>query len=90
VLRTTLTRDTDKEAREFSGYDGGVDSILYSQRLRWVERGLISINVEGDHSIAKAGNSLIKWQVTYSISSRNEPNMREVFRSSGRRSRPTM
>jgi outer membrane receptor protein involved in Fe transport len=81
VLRTTLTRDTDKEAREFSGYDGGVDSVLYSQRLRWVERGLISTSVEGDHSIAKAGNSLVKWQITYSTSSRNEPDMREVFRS---------
>jgi outer membrane receptor protein involved in Fe transport len=81
VFRTTLTRDTDKEAREFSGFDGGVDSNLQSQRLRWVERGLISTSVEGDHSFVKAGNALLKWQMTYSTSSRNEPDLREVFRS---------
>ncbi|BDC52426.1 TonB-dependent receptor [Bryobacterales bacterium F-183] len=81
VLRNTLTRDTDKEAREFSGYDGGVDSVLYSQRLRWVERGMLSTSVEGDHAIEKFGNSLLKWQLTYSTSTRNEPDMREVFRS---------
>lgn len=81
ILRNTLTRDTDKEAREFSGYDGGVDSVLYSQRLRWVERGMLSTSVEGDHAIEKLGNSLVKWQLTYSTSTRNEPDMREVFRS---------
>jgi outer membrane receptor protein involved in Fe transport len=81
VWRNTLTRDTDKEAREFSGYDGGVDSFISSQRLRWVERGLISTSLEGDHSLAKLGNSLLKWQITYSTSTRDEPDMREVFRS---------
>jgi len=81
VFRNTMTRDTDKETREFSGYDGGVDSNLESQRLRWVERGLISTSVEGDHSFVKAGNSLLKWQMTYSTSNREEPDLREVFRS---------
>lgn len=81
VFRNTLTRDTDKEAREFSGYDGGVDSNLSSQRLRYVERGLISTSIEGDHALIKAGNALLKWQLTYSRSSRDEPDLREVFRS---------
>lgn len=80
VIRNTLTHDTDKEAREFYGYDGSNDSFLKSERLRWVERGLFSTSVEGDHALAWLGNSLLKWQFTYSQSDRDEPDMREVIR----------
>lgn len=80
VFRNTFTHDTEKEAREFSGYDGGVDSTIQSQRLRFIERGLLSTSVEGEHSFAQAGNSLIHWQLTFSKSSRAEPDLREVFR----------
>jgi outer membrane receptor protein involved in Fe transport len=79
VFRNTLTRDTDKEAREFSGYDGGADTVLRSQRLRWVERGLLSTSAEGEHALARLGNTLLRWQLTYSSSTRDEPDMREVF-----------
>ncbi|MDX1983396.1 MAG: TonB-dependent receptor [Bryobacteraceae bacterium] len=80
VFRNTMTRDTEKEAREFGGLDGGVDTIVQSQRLRWIERGLLSTGVEGDHSFPGLGNSLFKWQYTYSSSERDEPDLRETFR----------
>ena len=80
VFRNTLTRDSDKESREFQGYDGSNDGTLFSQRLRWVERGLLSNSVEGVHSLPSWGNSQIRWQFTTSSSSRNEPDMREVIR----------
>ena len=80
AFRNTLTRDTDKEAREFAGYDGSADTFLKSQRLRWVERSVLSTSVEGDHSVARLRNSLIKWQLTYSRSQRDEPDMREIIR----------
>jgi len=80
VFRNTLTHDTDKEAREFTGYDGSNDGTLFSQRLRWVERGLLSNSVEGVHALPKLGNSQIRWQFTSSSSSRDEPDMREVIR----------
>ncbi len=80
VIRNTMTRDTDKEAREFKGYDGTNDGTLWSQRLRWVERGLLSTSVEGNHSFARLGNSLLKWQFTYGSSTRDEPDTREVIR----------
>jgi hypothetical protein len=80
VFRNTLTHDSDKEAREFQGYDGGNDGVLQSQRLRWIERGLLSTSAEGDHALAALGNSVFKWQLTYSRSSRDEPDLREVFR----------
>jgi len=80
VVRNTYTHDTDKEAREFAGYDGTADTFLKSQRLRWVERGLWSTSLEGDHGLAALRNSLLRWQLTYSRSYRNEPDMREVIR----------
>ena len=80
LFRNTMTHDTEKSAREFSGYDGGVDSVISSQRLRWVERTLISTGVDGNHSLPSLANGLIHWQFNYSASKRDEPDLREVFR----------
>lgn len=80
AFRNTLTRDTDKETREFAGYDGSADTFLKSQRLRWLERSVLSTSVEGEHSVTRLGNSLFKWQMTYSRSQRDEPDMREIIR----------
>lgn len=81
LFKNTFTHDSEKAAREFSGYDGGIDGILSSQRLRFIQRLLFSTGVEGDHSIQKFHNSLFHWQVTYSRSSRDEPDLREVIRN---------
>jgi outer membrane receptor protein involved in Fe transport len=80
ILRNTLTRDTDKEARRIKGYNGGVDGVVDSTRLRWVERGLYSTSLEGEHAFAGFGNSLLKWQYTYSRSTRDEPDLRDIVR----------
>lgn len=80
VFRNTLTRDTDKEAREFTGYNEPVDGVINAQRLRWVERGILSHSVEGEHALQSWGNSLLRWQFTYSTSKRDEPDLREVIR----------
>lgn len=80
VFRNTLTHEADKAAREFSGYDGGVDGQIASQRLHYVERTLFSTSVEGDHAVPQWHGSVFKWQLTWSRSRRNEPDLREVFR----------
>jgi outer membrane receptor protein involved in Fe transport len=79
-FRNTLTRDTDKETRLLSGFNGGTDTDIIGERLRWIERGMIASGVEGEHSFASLGNSLVKWQFTVSQSMRDEPDLREVFR----------
>jgi outer membrane receptor protein involved in Fe transport len=81
VFRNTLTRDSEKEARVFQGLYGSTDSIIRSERRRWIERGLVSTGVEGEHSVAKMGNSLFRWQFTYSQSKRDEPDYTETIRS---------
>jgi outer membrane receptor protein involved in Fe transport len=80
IFRNTVTHDADKSTREFSGYDGGVDANITSQRLRYVQRSLFSTGVGGDHSFANLRNSLVRWQFTYSDSGRDEPDLREIIR----------
>ena len=81
VFRNTYTHDSDKSSRQFSGYDGGVGGEIAAERLHYVERGLISSSVDGEHSVAKWRNSLFRWQFTYSRSNRDEPDLREVIRN---------
>ncbi|MEX2300442.1 MAG: TonB-dependent receptor [Bryobacterales bacterium] len=81
IFRNTLTRETDKEARTFRGLNGRIDSMIQNERMRWIERGLYSTGVEGQHSVQQLGNSLFKWQFTYSTSNRDEPDLREIVRS---------
>ena len=80
IFRNTFTHDAEKSSREFSGYDGGLDSSIQAQRLRYIQRSLFSTGVEGDHSFANLHNSLVHWQFTYSNSKRDEPDLREIIR----------
>ncbi len=81
VFRNTVTRDTDKQARYFKGYNGGVDGVIESTRLRWVERSLYSGSIEGEHAFSAFANSVVRWQYTYSRSTRDEPDLRETVQS---------
>lgn len=81
VWRNTLTRDTDKEGRSFLGYNGGLDANIEATRLRWVERGLLSTSLEGEHSLPRLRNLLLTWQFTASQAKRDEPDLRETIRS---------
>ncbi len=79
VFRNTYTHDADKETRRFEGLNGGIDTEIVAERLRWIERGLFSTGFEGEHSVSALGNSLFRWQYTYSQSSRDEPDFRETI-----------
>jgi len=78
VFRNTVTRDTDKEARFMKGFNSNLETNIEATRLRWIERGLLSTGVEGEHVATKLGNLLLKWQFTYSSSVRDEPDLRET------------
>ncbi len=80
LFRNTLTRDADKEARFFSGLNGSIGVDVQDSRLRYVERSLYSTSLEGDHAFAKLLNSIFHWQFTYSLSQRDEPDLRQAIR----------
>jgi outer membrane receptor protein involved in Fe transport len=81
AFRNTYTHEGEKSSRQFGGFDGGVGNNLISDRLRYIERFLFATGVEGNHSVPGWHNSLFHWQLTYSRSGRDEPDLREVFRN---------
>jgi hypothetical protein len=80
VFRNTLTHDADKTTRVFSGYDGTSDAIISGERLRYVERNLLSNGVDGEHLLGWK-NSSFHWMFNVSSSNRDEPDLREILRS---------
>lgn len=80
IFRNTLTRDTDMEAREMRGFNNSIGDTIEATRLRWVERGLYAVSLEGDHAVSRLGSSVFHWQMTVSRSNRNEPDLRETIR----------
>jgi outer membrane receptor protein involved in Fe transport len=81
TFRNTLTHDTEKTAREFAGYDGTLGSPVASQRLRFIARDVFSTGIDAEHVMPNWHNSVFHWQFTYSLSGRDEPDLREVFRT---------
>jgi outer membrane receptor protein involved in Fe transport len=81
IYRNTWTHDTEKSAREFQGLDGGTGSVINAQRLRYVERQVLSQSAEGEHVLPSLRNSVFRWQFNFSNSRRNEPDLREVIRN---------
>lgn len=77
-VRNFYTKDTSDESRFFSGYDGDNYTDVRNQRLRYVEEGIYSGQVGGEHYIGILNDSFIEWKLTYSRSSLDEPNMREA------------
>jgi outer membrane receptor protein involved in Fe transport len=78
--RNTITRDSDKEYRRFSGYNDDLGTIVENTRLRFIERSLFGTQIEGEHVLPKLGNYILNWQMGYSRSNRDEPDLREVIR----------
>lgn len=83
ISRNTLTRDSDKEFRQFSGYNDDLGTNIQNTRLRYIERGLFGTQLEGEHALPKLGNWVLNWQLGYSRATRDEPDMREVIRGLG-------
>lgn len=85
VVRNFLSRDTDNETRFLEGFQADFQTNVRDTRLRWVERTIYSGQVEGEHLITSAGNSLLNWQLSYSRSTRDEPDLRQSLYGQSRR-----
>jgi outer membrane receptor protein involved in Fe transport len=80
LFRNTLTRDSDKETRVFTGVNGGIGTDVQDTRFRYTERSLFSTSLGSEHAFAKLKNSLFHWQFTYSLTNRDEPDLRQTIR----------
>jgi TonB-dependent receptor len=67
------------EGRFFEGPN--TENIFYyrNRRLQFIEEGLLSNAVSGEHFFRGAGNSRIDWRVSYAQADRDEPDLREVL-----------
>ena len=75
--RNFLSRDTDNETRFYTGFHQDFGNDIENQRLRFVERQILSTQVEGEHLFSGLGNAIFNWQYAYSKADRDEPDLRE-------------
>lgn len=67
------------EGRYFEGPNTENVFYYYNNRLQYIEEGLISTALAGDHFVRGLGNSRIDWRVNYAKANRDEPDLRETL-----------
>ncbi len=67
------------EGRFFEGPNTENLFYYYNNRLQFIEEGLISTALAGDHFVRGAGNSRIDWRVNVATANRDEPDLRETL-----------
>ena len=75
-LNTTYNRSADNEARREFGVSENYTLPLDITRLRYVERGVGSVQVAGEHELS--AHQRLSWATTASRVARNEPDRSEV------------
>ncbi|MGH9340449.1 MAG: TonB-dependent receptor domain-containing protein [Acidobacteriota bacterium] len=78
-LRNFFTKDTGDEARMFEGFNGDANNEIRDTRLRFVEEGIYSTQIAGEHYVQGLANSFLEWKLSYSLSALDEPDLRETL-----------
>ncbi len=67
------------EGRTFEGLNTENNFFYRNHRLQFIEEGLLSNAVGGEHFLQGLGNSRIDWRVNVARAKRDEPDLREVL-----------
>src|SRR5688572_2379149 len=67
------------EGRLFEGPNTEAGFYYYNNRLSFVEEGLLSTALAGDHVMPGLANSRLDWKVNFANADRNEPDLRETL-----------
>lgn len=67
------------EGRQFEGPNTENVFYYYNSRLQFIEEGLLSNAVTGEHFLRGLSNSRIDWRVGYARATRDEPDLRETL-----------
>lgn len=78
-LNTTMTRSADNEARMDRGYDENLNDSIMRTTLRYVERGVATANLQGEHQLGERNKTA--WSVTYGNTTRKEPDRSDIVYS---------
>jgi outer membrane receptor protein involved in Fe transport len=77
-LKNFYTRKATDEVRFYEGYNDNLKKDVWDTRLWWKEESVFSSQLMGDHRFSYI-ESLINWRLTYSKSTLDEPDLREVL-----------
>lgn len=78
-VKTLYNRNTDDEARTYTGFNSDRGTDLLDYRLQYVERGIFTSQLSGEHHFGALFDSNIEWLVNASQATRDEPDNREVL-----------
>lgn len=67
------------EGRTFEGPNTENNFYYYNSRLQFIEEGLMSNALTGEHFLRGLGGSRIDWRVNYANANRDEPDLRETL-----------
>jgi TonB-dependent receptor len=67
------------EGRFFEGPNTENNFYYRNNRLQFIEEGLISSTVNGEHFFQNLSNSRVDWRVNYAKAKRDEPDLRETL-----------
>lgn len=79
AVENFYTHSGRDEGRLFTGSNEDNDRLYRNYRVQFIEEGLISSSVSGDHFLQRLGNSRIDWRASVARASRDEPDLREVL-----------
>lgn len=80
-LNTTATRSADNEARTDRGFDENLNDSIMRTTLRYVERGIATVNAQGEHQLGERNKTA--WSATWANTSRREPDRSDLVYSRG-------
>jgi hypothetical protein len=87
-LRTTFNRNTDDEARTYSGSNSeDLGGLVVGDRLRFVPRQLLWGQLSGEHQTFLS--SILEWRATLAKATRDEPGLRETIYLNSKVADPT-
>jgi TonB-dependent receptor len=76
LLNSTFNRTADDEARYERGFSENLGQEFQIDRLRYVEREVLSVQVAGEHQLSQTNR--LNWALTRSAVSRQEPDRSEI------------
>jgi outer membrane receptor protein involved in Fe transport len=78
TLKNLYTRKSKDEARVYEGFNDNLRKDVRDTRLYWKEESVFTSQLSGEHRI-KSIWSFINWGLSYSKSTLDEPDLREVL-----------
>lgn len=78
-LENFYTHSGRDEGRLFQGPNTENNFIYRNERLQYIEEGLLSTGLTGEHFFSGLSNSRIDWRVNYARATRDEPDLRETL-----------